>query len=208
MISISAQLLERDSGKLSDQSREFLTGIKDGAGRMQALIEDLLSYTRATRQGEGPVPRLASSEVLERVLQQLKPSIEQNRARVVVDGPLPRVGIYEVHLTQLFQNLISNALKYRGAEDPYVHISANEREGWDVFSVSDNGLGIEPRFKDQIFGLFKRLHTRAEFPGSGIGLAICKRIVEQYGGRIWLERSAPGQGSTFSFCFPVEPDAQ
>ena len=207
MISISAQLLERDSGTLSDQSREFLTGIKDGAGRMQALIEDLLSYTRATRQGEGPVPRLAAGEVLERVLQQLKPSIEQNRARVVVDGPLPRVGIHEVHLTQLFQNLISNALKYRGAEDPYVHISATEREGWDVFSVSDNGLGIEPRFKDQIFGLFKRLHTRAEFPGSGIGLAICKRIVEQYGGRIWLERSAPGQGSTFSFCFPVDPDA-
>jgi len=208
MISISAQLLERDSGKLSDQSREFLTGIKDGAGRMQALIEDLLSYTRATRQGEGPVPQLASSEVLDRVLQQLKPSIELNRARVVIDGPLPRVGIHEVHLTQLFQNLISNALKYRGAEDPYVHISANEREGWDVFSVSDNGLGIEPRFKDQIFGLFKRLHTRAEFPGSGIGLAICKRIVEQYGGRIWLDRSAPGQGSTFCFSFPVDPGDQ
>ncbi|MEO8595221.1 MAG: PAS domain S-box protein [Candidatus Solibacter sp.] len=207
MISISAQLLARDAGKLSENSRNFLNGIEEGAGRMQTLIEDLLSYTRATRQGDGPVPRLDSGVVLERVLQQLRPAIEESAARVVVDGPLPQIAIHEVHLTQLFQNLISNALKYRSAEDPYVHISALERENGNVFSVSDNGLGIDFRFADQIFGLFKRLHTRAEYPGSGIGLAICKRIVEQYGGRIWLDRSAPGDGSVFSFSFPIEPKA-
>jgi light-regulated signal transduction histidine kinase (bacteriophytochrome) len=115
--------------------------------------------------------------------------------------------VHEVHLTQLFQNLIGNALKYRRAEDPYVQISATASEGCNVFSVSDNGLGIDPRFGEQIFGLFKRLHTREEYPGSGIGLAICKRIVEQYGGRIWLERSTPGAGSVFCFSLPSRPEA-
>ncbi|MEO8370278.1 MAG: PAS domain S-box protein [Candidatus Solibacter sp.] len=204
MIAISAQLLERKAGDLTDENKYFLKSILDGAGRMQTLLEDLLSYTRATRQGEGPVPVLESGKVLEAVLQHFRPSLDLNHAKVDI-SPLPSVAVYEVHLIQLFQNLIGNALKYRRTEDPYVQISAVEAGGWNVFSVSDNGLGIDRRFREQIFGLFKRLHTREEFPGSGIGLAICKRIAEQYGGSIWLERSVPGRGSVFCFSLPTWP---
>jgi PAS domain S-box-containing protein len=204
MIAISAQLLERTASDLSQDNRHFLKGILDGAGRMRTLLEDLLSYTRATRQGEGPVPVLECGKVLEAVLEHLKPALDLSRAQVVAT-PLPPLAVYEVHLTQLFQNLIGNALKYRRAEDPHVQLSAVETGGSTVFTVSDNGLGIDPRFGEQIFGLFKRLHSRDEFPGSGIGLAICKRIVEQYGGRIWLERSTPGRGSVFCFSIPNQP---
>jgi signal transduction histidine kinase len=111
--------------------------------------------------------------------------------------------MHQSRLAQVFQNLVSNAIKYRGEEAPRIHISADERDGWCVFSVVDNGIGIEPQFADQIFGLFKRLHGRDQYPGSGIGLAICERIVEQYGGRIWLDKSVPGQGSTFRFSIPA-----
>jgi light-regulated signal transduction histidine kinase (bacteriophytochrome) len=112
------------------------------------------------------------------------------------------VVIHENRLAQLFQNLIGNAVKYRSKEVPRVHIAADERDGWCVFSVVDNGIGIEEQYAERIFGLFKRLHGRDEYPGSGIGLAICQRVVEQYGGRIWLERSSPGGGSTFCFSLP------
>jgi len=115
---------------------------------------------------------------------------------------LPMVAVHESRLAQLFQNLISNAIKYRGKEAPRIHIAAHQRDGWCVFSVSDNGIGIEAQYAERIFGLFKRLHGRDEYPGSGIGLAICQRVVEQYGGRIWLEQSTPGEGSTFCFSVP------
>jgi len=196
-------LLERKSGPLSEENTHFLKNILEGAGRMQTLLEDLLSYTRATRQEDGPVPMLDSGKVLETVLQHLKASLDLCHARVEI-SPLPSLAVHEIHLVQLFHNLLGNALKYHGAEDTYVQISAVESEGYHVFSISDNGLGIDPRFGDQIFGLFKRLHTREEYPGSGIGLAICKRIVEQYGGRIWLQRSQPGGGSVFSFALPIQ----
>jgi len=111
--------------------------------------------------------------------------------------------MHECRLAQVFQNLIGNALKYRGKEVPCVQVNAGQRDGWIVFSVTDNGIGIEPQYADHIFGLFKRLHTRSEFPGSGIGLAICQRVVEHYGGRIWLDRSAIGGGSTFCFSVPA-----
>ena len=175
---------------LSDDARTFLAGVLEGAGRMQALISDLLSYTRATKYAGGSPPVVSASAILSDVLQGLRSSIEQTRARVSY-GELPAVPMHEIHLKQLFQNLISNSLKYKSAENPYVQISAVERDGWIIFSVADNGIGVDPRFGDQIFGLFKRLHTQDEYPGSGIGLAICQRIVEQYGGRIWLERSDP-----------------
>jgi light-regulated signal transduction histidine kinase (bacteriophytochrome) len=110
--------------------------------------------------------------------------------------------MHEARLALLFQNLIGNALKYRSDRKPRVHVSATSGDGWLVYSVSDNGIGIEPEYAEQIFGLFKRLHSGEQFTGSGIGLAICKRIVEQYGGRIWLERSTPGKGSTFCFAVP------
>jgi len=167
-------------------------------------VQDLLSYTRATQTVAGQLPFINPSSILETVLLQLKPLLEQAAARVDYDD-LPSVAMHETHLAQIFQNLLSNAIKYRSGESPYVHISADEQNGWIVFSVADNGIGIDPRFQKQIFGLFKRLHTRDEVPGSGIGLAICQRILEQYGGRIWVDRSTPGEGSVFAFSVPARP---
>jgi light-regulated signal transduction histidine kinase (bacteriophytochrome) len=141
--------------------------------------------------------------VLAAVLENLKVPLQQTGA-AVTQTALPVVAMHEGRLAQVFQNLIGNALKYRGPEAPRVHISASLRDGWCVLSVADNGIGIDPKFADSIFGLFKRLHTRDQYPGSGIGLSICQRIVERYGGRIWLDRSVPGEGSTFCFSVPKD----
>jgi PAS domain S-box-containing protein len=202
-IALSAQLLERRFGKDMDgDSRAFLEGIIGGASRMNALLQDLLAYTVATKSAEGIPPAVDSAVVLASVLENLKAPVEQAGAEVTFTK-LPVVYIHESRLAQLFQNLISNALKYRAAEGPRIHISAEQRDGWTIFSIADNGIGIEQEYSDQIFGLFKRLHSRERYPGSGIGLAICQRIIEHYGGRIWLEKSIPGQGSTFCFAIPV-----
>ncbi len=201
-IAISAQLFQkRLERRLQADDREFLATILTAARRMKVLIEDLLAYAQATKYEEGAVPRVDSGRVLADVLAALRGPIEEAKARITT-GHLPAVSIHESRLAQLFQNLVSNALKYRGKEVPRVHVAAAERDGWWVFSVVDNGIGIEPQYADRIFGLFKRLHGRDEYPGSGIGLAICQRVVEQYGGRIWLERSTPGKGSTFCFALP------
>ena len=202
-IIISAQLLERRYGEqLRGDAAHYLGNIVEGTQRMENLIRDVLAYATATKQAEGPPPSIDAGEVLSTVLENLKGHIEQTRA-IITSDPLPLVLVHENRLVQLFQNLLSNALKYKSDKPPRVHISATERNGWSVFSVADNGIGIDERYADQIFGLFKRLHSRQEYPGSGIGLAICQRIVEQYGGRIWLESSVPGQGSTFCFTFPT-----
>jgi signal transduction histidine kinase len=202
-IAISAQLLERSwSGRLQAEDGAFLANIVASAKRMSTLIADLLAYTRATKYEEGPAPSVDSQHVLRDVLESLRGQIEEARATITA-AELPPAAIHEGRLSQLLQNLISNAIKYRSAEDPHVHITAEERDGWCVFSVIDNGIGMDPQYGEQIFGLFKRLHGRDQYPGSGIGLAICQRVVEQYGGRIWLERSAPGRGSTFCFAIPA-----
>lgn len=204
-IGISGQLIERNCrGQLQGDGPMFLTNIIAGARRMTCLIEDLLAYTRATKYEEGPPPVVDSGKVLAQVLETLRPAIEQASVKVT-SGTLPPVPIHESRLAQLFQNLIGNAVKYRDKEDPRIHVTAGVRDGWCVFSVADNGIGIEPRFGEQIFGLFKRLHTREEYPGSGIGLSICQRVLAQYGGRIWLDQSEPGRGSTFSFALPSRP---
>ena len=201
-ISISAQILARNWGEmLSEKDAPFLGNILSASNRMMILLEDLLAYTRATKYEEGPPPSVDSARVAANSIESLKGIIEEAEATVTV-AELPWVAIHESRLTQLFQNLISNAIKYRGKELPRVHIAAESQDGWCVFSVVDNGIGIDPRYAEQIFGLFKRLHGPDEYPGSGIGLAICQRIVEQYGGRIWLERSRPGEGSTFRFSIP------
>ena len=201
-VAICAQLLQRSGGsRFTGEEAQYLDGILQGALRMQTLVQDLLSYTRATRFEEGPPPKIDSAQVLANVLRSLKTLIDENAATVNA-GELPAIAIHEVHLAQLFQNLIGNALKYRSREAPAIHVSAIRQQGWWVFSVADNGIGIDSQYGDQIFALFKRLHSRNEYPGSGIGLAICQRIVEQYGGRIWLEQSAPGKGSVFSFSIP------
>jgi PAS domain S-box-containing protein len=206
-VAISAQLLERSlAPQVGGEDALFLSTILAGAKRITGLVEDLLAYLRATKYEEGPIPNVDSRRVLDDVLASLRTRIEEAGATVTV-GEMPRAGIHERGLALLFQNLISNAIKYRRAEPLRVHISAQEENGWHVFSVEDNGIGIEPQFSGQIFGLFKRLHSREEYPGSGIGLAICQRVVEQYGGRIWLERSAPRTGSTFRFALPLRPAA-
>ncbi len=188
-------------GKLSANDAPFLGNILSASSHMAILLEDLLAYTRATKYEEGPPPSVDSARVAANSIESLRGVMEQAEAEVTV-GELPWVAIHEGRLTQLFQNLISNAIKYRGEEAPRVHISAEYQDGCCVFSVVDNGIGIDPRYAQQIFGLFKRLHGRDEYPGSGIGLAICQRIVEQYGGRIWLESSSLGNGSTFRFSLP------
>jgi PAS domain S-box-containing protein len=204
-VSIAAQVLDRNLGhRLEGQDATFLHNILTASNRMIVLIEDLLTYTRATKYEEGPAPSVDSALVLANVLESLQGLIEEAGATVTADS-LPMVAVHESRLTQVFQNLISNAIKYHGEEAPRIHVTAEQRDGWSVFSVSDNGIGIESQYAEQIFGLFKRLHGREEYPGSGIGLATCQRVVEQYGGRIWLERSAPGGGSTFCFCLPSRP---
>ena len=179
----------------------FLANILAAGNRMSTLIQDLLEYMNAAKSAEGAPPSVDSAGPLAIALNSLRGQIEQVACTVTVD-PLPVVPVHESRLAQVFQNLMSNAIKYRREEPPRVHISAAKQDGWWVFSVTDNGIGIELRYADQIFGLFKRLHGRDRFPGSGIGLAICQRIVEHYGGRIWLEKSVLGEGSTFCFSVP------
>jgi light-regulated signal transduction histidine kinase (bacteriophytochrome) len=157
---------------------------------------------RASKSEEGPASIVDSGRVLSEVLGNLRRSILDAGATVTTTH-LPLVSIHGSRLAQVFQNLIGNAIKYCRKEPPRVHITAQERDGWCIFSVADNGIGIESQFAEKIFALFKRLHGNDEYPGSGIGLAICQRMVEQYGGRIWLERSVLGGGSTFCFTVPA-----
>ena len=202
-IAIFSQLLERRLGAgLDPETAQFLEGILKGTHRMRNLVQDVLAYSRATRQTEGPIPLVQAGDALSAVIQNLKVRLEQSNV-TVTSSTLPQLSVHAVHLEQLFQNLLSNAIKYRSQkEPPRVHISASQQEGWWVISVADNGIGIDPQYGAQIFGLFKRLHSRERYPGSGVGLAICQRIVEHYGGRVWLEQSAPGEGSVFSVAFP------
>jgi light-regulated signal transduction histidine kinase (bacteriophytochrome) len=167
---------------------------------MSLLIDDLLQYARATPRGEDLEPVDLAAAVRE-TLSQLDVLIDQNGVKVNVE-PLPTVRAVRSLLQPLFSNLIGNAVKYRGQEPPVIRIGARrDGEKWEVW-VADNGIGIDPQHSDRIFRLFERLHTRKQYLGTGIGLAICKRIVEIHGGRIWVE-SAPGQGATFRFTLPA-----
>jgi light-regulated signal transduction histidine kinase (bacteriophytochrome) len=177
----------------------FLGFIKEGGQRLATLINDLLAYTRAGMV-EGDVPPLDSTRVLAHTLSSLAEAIRENNATVTCDS-LPEVYMGETHLQQVFQNLIGNALKYRTECPPRIHVSAASLGSDWRFAVQDNGIGIDPQYKEKIFGLFKRLHHDPKFSGTGIGLAICQRVVERYGGRIWVE-SAAGNGATFFFTVP------
>jgi len=201
MVTSYTQLLSRRyTGQLDADADEFIAFAVDGVERMQRLIQDLLAYSRI--RTKGTEPQKASSETaLAHAIDNLAVAIEESGALVTHDQ-LPDVLADGSQLTQLFQNLVGNAIKYQAAGVPRVHISAieNGRTSWD-FAVNDNGLGIEPQYFDKIFGMFQRLHKREEFAGTGIGLAICKKIVERHGGRISVQ-SQPGQGSTFHFTLP------
>ncbi len=201
MVGNYVQLLgKRYKGKLDTDADEFIGFALDGAVRMQRLIEDLLAYSRVSSRGAELRPTDAGA-VLERALAHLKLAIEDANAAVTRDA-LPVVPADESQLEHVFLNLIGNALKFRGSQRPAVHVTASQRDGDWLFSVRDNGIGIESQYFDRIFVIFQRLHGREEYPGTGIGLAITKRIVERHGGRIWVE-SHPGQGTTFFFTIPA-----
>ena len=198
MVSSYTMLLgRRYKGKLDADADEFIAFAVDGACRMQRLIQDLLAYSRVG-SAKDSLSEISSEDALKQTLFNLRAAIKDSGA-VVTHSPLPAVFADETQLIQLFQNLVGNAIKYRRSELPSVHISAMPDGGtrW-MFSVRDNGLGIDPQYFDRIFGMFQRLHKREEFAGTGIGLAICKKIVERHGGSISVD-SQLGQGSTFSF---------
>ncbi len=200
MVTSYLQLLERRYGELLEgDAREFIDYAVDGATRMKQLINDLLTYSRVDTRGVSPQP-VDMEQVLDDVLDNVKLRLEETRAEIVCH-PLPTVPGDKSQLEQLFQNLIDNALKFRGKEPPRIEVGAEKRDGKWVFSVKDNGIGMDPEFQDRVFIIFQRLHTQDEYEGTGIGLAVCKRIVERHGGRIWFE-SEPGEGTTFYFTIP------
>jgi PAS domain S-box-containing protein len=200
MVASYTQLLaQRYQGKLDDRARKYINYAVDGAVRMQLLINDLLTYSRIGTKGK-PLELTDAHTVLGEAINNLKMNIDEARATIINDE-LPEVRVDASQLVQLFQNLIINAVKFRGEKRPHVHISARDEGREWLFSVRDNGIGIDQRYADKLFVIFQRLHTKEEYPGSGIGLAICKKIVGRHGGRIWFE-SVLGKGTTFYFTIP------
>jgi len=201
MVASYTQLLgQRYQGRLDSDADEFIAFAVDGCNRMQRLIKDLLSYSRSG-ENIGALQPISGETVLKEALANLRITVEEAGA-VVTHDPLPVVMTDETQLVQVFQNLISNAIKYRSAEVPHVNVSAQRNGGHEwIFSVRDNGMGIDPQYFEKIFVLFQRLHGRSEFEGTGIGLAMCKKIVDRLGGRIWVD-SEPAKGSTFFFALP------
>ena len=201
MVSSYMQLLKRRyAGKLDSDADDFIEFAVDGASRMQTLIQDLLIYSRVGTRGK-PFEPTNCEDVLGQVLMNLEIAIDEGGA-VVTHDPLPTVVADASQLTQLFQNLIVNAIKFHGEDAPRVYIAAEQKgDEWEFF-VADNGIGISPEFFDRIFVIFQRLHGRDEYSGTGIGLAVCKKIVERHGGRMWVE-SEQGRGATFYFTIPA-----
>ncbi len=206
MVSSYTELLERRYGdKLDDKAREFIGYAVDGAVRMQRLINDLLEFSRVSTRGKALQP-VDVTRVLGTVRANLSVAI-QDAGALVTNDDLPTVMADETQLVQLLQNLIGNAIKFRGRERPHVHVGAQATATEWVFAVRDNGIGIAPEYFERIFVIFQRLHARDEYPGTGIGLAVCRRILDRHGGRIWVE-SEPGRGSTFYFALPARNGEQ
>jgi len=204
MVSSYTQLLARRyADRLDGDAKEFMAYVVDGAARMKQLIEDLLAYSRVGTRGR-QFHDVAVEAPLRRAIANLRAAIEEASASVSFDA-LPTVPADESQLAQLFQNLIGNALKFRSPSVPRIHVSCSEREREWEFSVADNGIGIEPQYFERIFMVFQRLHNKTEYPGTGIGLAICKKVVERHNGRIWVE-SVPDQGTTFHFTLPKQQE--
>ena len=202
MASAFSELLQmKFGGKLGGEGDEFIRYIVDASTRMQQLLHDLRTFTQASKSTQDQVPHTDAGEVLRRSISNMKTLIDDSNA-VITYGELPVIPIHQFQLEQLFQNIISNAIRYRSQTSPMIHIDAKCFDSKCTFSIRDNGIGIDPQYKEQIFGIFKRLHTTADYPGTGMGLAICQRIVERLGGRIWVE-SEPGRGSTFYFTLPM-----
>lgn len=200
MVSSYTQLLAQHyEGRLDEKAKKFMDYAVDGAVRMQRLINDLLAYSRVGTKGKA-LETTDTHALLGEAIRSLAAAIEEKRALITNDD-LPTVRADASQLTQVFQNLLANGIKFQGENVPHLHVSARDQRREWVFSVRDNGIGIERQYADRVFTIFQRLYTRQEYPGTGIGLALCKRIVERHGGRIWFE-SEPGQGSTFFFTIP------
>ena len=201
-IGIYSELLGRDYASVLDaKGREFLGLVQSAAKRMDVLLTDLLEYAHVSSFAKETFEQVPTAKPLEAALKNLGGAIQESDAQIVV-GEMPAVRMHESHLSQLFQNLIGNAIKYRKeGERLLIQLSARRAEGYWIFTIADNGIGIPPAYKDTIFGIFKRLHSNGRYPGTGMGLAICQRIVERYGGRIWVE-SEEGQGARFFFTIP------
>jgi signal transduction histidine kinase len=202
MVALYTQLLaEKYRGKLDADADKYINYAVDGAVRMQKLVQDLLAFSRVGRQGTA----LGSTDcgvIVQAALLNLEATVKKSGA-VVKHGQLPVLITDGAQLTHVFQNLIGNAIKFHGAEAPVIAVTAEATTKDWTFAVKDNGIGIAPEHVDGVFVIFRRLHTRTEYPGNGIGLSICKKIVEQLGGKIWVE-SEPGKGSTFKFTLPVK----
>jgi light-regulated signal transduction histidine kinase (bacteriophytochrome) len=201
MVSAYSDMLRRKYGsKLDKKAHEYLGYITEGSSRMEILLRDLRAFTHASIAQPGPAPATDANAALRNSLKSLKVTIEASGAQIT-SGELPSVRLHEFQLEQLFLNIIGNAIRYRSEAAPRIRIDAS-REGdkWK-FSIQDNGIGIAAEYKEHIFGMFKRLYSASEYPGTGMGLAICQRIVTRAGGRIWVE-SEPGRGSTFIFTLP------
>jgi PAS domain S-box-containing protein len=205
-VKIYSQLLAQRFGEGFDEdAQQCMQYLQSGASRMETLLRDLLTYTRLTKLDE-PTETADANEALQAALANLAAAIAQSGA-TIDSGPLPSLRVHGTHLEQIFQNLISNAIKYRSPERaPRITVSAEHENGRWIFAVSDNGIGIEPAYRETVFVIFKRLHGNNQYSGSGIGLAICQRIVERYHGRIWVE-SEPGAGSTFRWTLPALVEA-
>ena len=201
-IGIYGDLLARNYGKLLDERGiECLSFIRSGASRMHSLLDDLLSYAHASSIPETAFEPVNAMIPLQWALDNLTGAIQESHARITI-GDMPVVRMRKSHLSQLFQNLIGNSIKYRKPnEEIEIQLSATQVDGGWTFTVRDNGIGVPPAYKETIFGIFKRLHANSEYSGTGMGLAICKRIVERYRGRIWVESEA-GSGANFFFSIP------
>jgi light-regulated signal transduction histidine kinase (bacteriophytochrome) len=202
MVASYTKLLEkRYQGRLDADADDFINYVVDGATRMQQLINSLLDYSRVGTRGRD-FTSTSCEKILKEAQANLEVSIQESGARITHDT-LPTVRADTLQLIQLFQNLIGNAIRFRSEKPPEIHICAEQRDDNWLFSIRDNGIGMESQYFDRIFVIFQRLHTRAEYAGTGIGLAICKKIVERHGGRIWVE-SELGKGSTFFFTLPIQ----
>jgi light-regulated signal transduction histidine kinase (bacteriophytochrome) len=196
------QLLQKKyQGNLDARADEYIGFTVEAATRMQALINGLLEFSRVDRQGK-PIEEVNMKDVVQAATKSLAKTIHEKNAIITCED-LPTVKADPLQMARLFQNLISNAIKFRSERQPKIHISATAMEDTWHFSVRDNGIGIEPQYFERIFVIFQRLHTRTEYPGTGIGLSLCKKIVERHGGQIWVE-SESGAGTTFHFTIPKE----
>ncbi len=190
---------QRFKGKIDEKADKYIYYIIDSTARMQGLINDLLSYSRVSSQGQ-PFKMTDCEKALDYAISNYQMAIKESDAEITHDK-LPSIVADESQLIQVFQNLIGNAIKFSGEKSPRIHISAKDEHSEWIFSIQDNGIGIEAKYAERIFIIFQRLHSREESPGSGIGLSICRKIAERHGGRIWVE-STPGEGSTFYFTIP------